>query len=216
MQNHPNKPAAVYKKDQERTKIGIANLFWLAVIVVMTFIIFVFLSLFPVFNNTNQPTSTSSEQPVIPVMDDDKKMEFEFYEVLPKQNFQSISEGISIQNQPAVQPNLPTTTDAVVQLKSDNTLKTEQNSSENDLTASSTSTYILQIRSYTDAADADNKRAEMLLAGVDAIVIRRNNENEESVYQVISKPFADKKAAIEAAGRLDSIGVNSLIIEQKH
>lgn len=75
------------------------------------------------------------------------------------------------------------------------------------------SQYILQIKSYEKAEDADLKRAEVLMAGVDAIVVRQDTK-DGYVYQVISTPMTQKEAST-ASVRLRNNGIDALLIEQR-
>ena len=68
--------------------------------------------------------------------------------------------------------------------------------------------HILQIKSY------DLKRAEVLMAGVDAIVVRRELNDGSFLYQVISTPMSQSEATA-ASIRLRNNGIDSIIIEQR-
>ena len=58
--------------------------------------------------------------------------------------------------------------------------------------------YILQIRSYKNAEEADKKRTEVLMAGIEAQVIRTKDPSGVELYRVISTPMNSRAAAIEA------------------
>lgn len=77
-------------------------------------------------------------------------------------------------------------------------------------------TYILQIRSFDNADQADQRRAEVIMAGIDAEVVRRTNESGQTLYQVISAVFVNKNAATIAYRQLQNAGIDSVIVEQKH
>ncbi|MEF3088081.1 SPOR domain-containing protein, partial [Bacillus altitudinis] len=53
-----------------------------------------------------------------------------------------------------------------------------------------TRTYILQINSFDNADDADKRRAEVLMAGVDAQIVKKRLSNDQTVYQVISRAMS--------------------------
>ena len=77
-------------------------------------------------------------------------------------------------------------------------------------------TYILQIRSYSDAAAADEKRAQVMLAGVDAVVLRRvDSATQATFYQVVSAPMSSRAEVSAAAQKLSSNGIDAVIIEQR-
>ncbi len=79
---------------------------------------------------------------------------------------------------------------------------------------SSGKSYILQINSYDNATDADKRRAQVLMAGVDASVIK-NTTNNTLVYQVVSKSMNSPTEVIRAQQRLHKNGIDSLIVEQR-
>lgn len=74
-------------------------------------------------------------------------------------------------------------------------------------------TYILQINSYDNADNADARRAEVLMAGVEAKVIKRKNADGQTIYQVISRPMDSKNAGI-ARQRLQNSGIDSIVVKQ--
>lgn len=76
--------------------------------------------------------------------------------------------------------------------------------------------YILQIRSYKNAEEADKKRAEVLMAGIEAQVIRTKDPSGVELYRVISTPMNSRAAAIEAERQLSESGINALIVEQRY
>lgn len=237
--NKHNKPSAVYKKDKAPSRLGISSFLWMLVGAVLAVTVGVFLYLSPLFASFRQaPAETVVEAPVEPIQNSKPEVEFEFYEVLPEQDFRSVTEGVSIQEpqaiaKPVAKPdtvvrakpadkkadNKPQDTD-----KTDNTKKPEGKSItvvedtatyEDDAKDDKATTYILQIRSYPNADDADVKRAEVLMAGVDAVVVRRDDaEQGTHFYQVISTPMS-KDAATAAQARLSSNGIDALLVEQK-
>lgn len=82
--------------------------------------------------------------------------------------------------------------------------------------ATAASTYILQINSFDNANDADKRRAEVLMAGVDAQIVKRNLADGQTVYQVISRAMPTSQMAAESQRRLQNSGIDSLIVEQRH
>ena len=78
-----------------------------------------------------------------------------------------------------------------------------------------TRTYILQINSFNNAEDADKRRAEVLMAGVDAKKEKKRLSNEQTVYQVISRPMSTPQMAAEAQRQLQNSRIDSLIVEQR-
>lgn len=77
-------------------------------------------------------------------------------------------------------------------------------------------TYILQVRSYDNAEEADRKRDEVVMAGVDARVVRRLDASGAELFQVISSPMSSRAVAIDAEQRLSANGIDAIIVEQRH
>ena len=76
-------------------------------------------------------------------------------------------------------------------------------------------TYILQINSFGDADEADRRRAQVLMAGVDAKVVKNTTGNGLPIYQVISRPMNSRQAVATAQQRLQNNGIDSIIVEQR-
>lgn len=76
-------------------------------------------------------------------------------------------------------------------------------------------TYILQINSFGSADEADRRRAQVLMAGVDAKVVKKTTANGQPIYQVISRPMSSRQAVSSAQLRLQNNGIDSLIVEQR-
>lgn len=76
-------------------------------------------------------------------------------------------------------------------------------------------TYILQINSFSDADEADRRRAQVLMAGVDARVVKNMTGNGLPIYQVISRSMNNRQAVATAQQRLQNNGIDSIIVEQR-
>lgn len=81
--------------------------------------------------------------------------------------------------------------------------------------ARAAATYILQINSFGDADEADRRRAQVLMAGVDARVVKNTTGNGLPIYQVISRPMNNRQAVTTAQQRLQNNGIDSIIVEQR-
>lgn len=81
--------------------------------------------------------------------------------------------------------------------------------------AAPAATYILQINSFGDADEADRRRAQVLMAGVDARVVKNTTGNGLPIYQVISRPMNSRQAVSSAQQRLQNNGIDSIIVEQR-
>ena len=76
-------------------------------------------------------------------------------------------------------------------------------------------TYILQINSFGNADEADRRRAQVLMAGIDAKVVKNVTNNGATIYQVISRPMNNRQAITTAQQRLQNNGIDSIIVEQR-
>lgn len=76
-------------------------------------------------------------------------------------------------------------------------------------------TYILQINSFGNADEADRRRAQVLMAGVDAKVIKNTTGSGAPIYQVISRPMNNRQVVNNAQQRLQNNGIDSIIVEQR-
>ncbi|WP_109441461.1 SPOR domain-containing protein [Acinetobacter haemolyticus] len=74
-------------------------------------------------------------------------------------------------------------------------------------------TYILQVRSYPDPDSADARRAEIILNGLSADVVR-SVENGQTWYRVISGPYDSQEAALAAQQTLQHSGIDSIVIKR--
>ena len=81
--------------------------------------------------------------------------------------------------------------------------------------AAPAATYILQINSFGNADEADRRRAQVLMAGVDAKVVKNTTGNGLPIYQVISRPMNNRQAVATAQQRLQNNGIDSIIVEQR-
>lgn len=221
MKSRPNKPSAVYKTTQPPKNFGLSALLWMLVGALIMVLIGVFFYLSPLFSELKRGEPVVQEAPVTPITNPDKPVEFEFYEVLPKQDFHSVPEGVSVQDNAPERSRVAATPDAVVvqspaqkQAETIDVIEEDRTYDESDETTAGT-TYILQIRSYTTAEDADVKRAEVMLAGVDAVVVHRAGANDTHFYQVISTPMTSRSEAGLASEKLRNNGIDAIIVEQK-
>ena len=81
-------------------------------------------------------------------------------------------------------------------------------------TAPQQPTYILQVRSYNDPDQADARRAEIILNGLSADVVK-STENGQIWYRVISGPYDSQDAALAAQQTLQHSGIDSIVIKRK-
>lgn len=91
---------------------------------------------------------------------------------------------------------------------------TAATANSNDLT--NATTYILQINSFDNASDADRRRAEVLMAGVDAQIVKKRDAQDQILYQVISRTMPTAEQAALAHRQLQNNGIDSIIVEQRY
>lgn len=214
------KQGAVSKEALAKQKSDFKELLLMAVGALCFFAAGVFLYLSPLFNEKNAPP-LNKPVPVVPIDTGDSALkEYEFYEILPKQTFKGVPDDLS--------------DDAPLQLKSDE-LKVDaalqapklseelsddvppngaEQNDQNDATAKSAVTYVLQIETFDNPDDADARRDQVLIAGVDAHVLAVSDGEGGVWYQLVTDPL-DKAAARVAAQRLASSGIDALVVAQK-
>ena len=73
--------------------------------------------------------------------------------------------------------------------------------------------YILQVRSYPDPDSADARRAEIILNGLSADVVK-TVENGQTWYRVFSGPYDSQDAALAAQQTLQHSGIDSIVIKR--
>lgn len=221
------KPSAVYKTTKDKQSSGLLSLLWIVVLMLVVSALAVVLYFSPMAESYRNSTKIMvvEEEPVRPITQTEAapSPNFEFYDVLPKQDFRSVPEGVSVQE--IVDTNVQTLdVDTVVQSDKGGAEIPEQSEAnqsddahDTHSVAQITTTYILQIKSYPNAKDADEKRAEVMLAGVDATVVRREDKaTGVSFYQVVSVPMTTSSQASQALLRLRNNGIDALIVEQRH
>ena len=73
--------------------------------------------------------------------------------------------------------------------------------------------YILQVRSYPDPDSADARRAEIILNGLSADVVK-TVENGQTWYRVFSGPYDSQDAAVAAQQTIQHSGMDSNVIKR--
>ena len=83
----------------------------------------------------------------------------------------------------------------------------------NALPAERTPSYILQVRSYPDPDSADARRAEIILNGLSADVVK-TVEGGKTWYRVVSGPYDTQEAAAIAQQTLQHSGIDSIVVKR--
>lgn len=73
--------------------------------------------------------------------------------------------------------------------------------------------YILQVRSYPDPDSADARRAEIILNGLSADVMK-SVDNGQTWYRVISGPYDSSESALMAQQTLQRSGIDSIVVKR--
>lgn len=235
MKKNYDKPISRQQKD--RISSGLASLLWMFVGAMIAVMVGVFLYLSPLFDGFKvdvdvnpsvavQPLPTTSEQPE----------SYEFYEVLPKREFQmgrsmvgekteetaaasSVKPDVVVNADKATKVITPaekvdTQNQGVAIVEEETTYDDDDTATDNIKISTTKKSYILQIRSYDNPEEADLMRAEVMMAGVDARVIKRMDNGME-IYQVVSNVMNASEVS-RASHRLKENGIDALIVEQKH
>ncbi|ADY83648.1 SPOR domain-containing protein [Acinetobacter pittii] len=142
--------------------------------------------------------------------EEDTNKDYRFYDLLPQQQVTPIPEQAipESKNQgTAMIVEAPSTT----QPAASESIGIDPNQSA---TTPQQPTYILQVRSYNDPDQADARRAEIILNGLSADVVK-STENGQTWYRVISGPYDTQDAALAAQQTLQHSGIDSIVIKRK-
>ncbi len=148
----------------------------------------------------NQVTSEHYEE-------EDTNKDYRFYDLLPQQQVtpipeQAVPETKQEGNVVIIESPKPETTTA------DPTTITST-----EPTAPVQASYILQVRSYPDPDSADARRAEIILKGLSADIVK-TVENGQTWYRVFSGPYDSQEAALAAQQTLQHSGIDSIVIKR--
>ena len=148
----------------------------------------------------NQVTSEHYEE-------EDTNKDYRFYDLLPQQQVtpipeQAVPETKQEGNVVIIESPKPETTTA------DPTTITST-----EPTVPVQASYILQVRSYPDPDSADARRAEIILNGLSADIVK-TVENGQTWYRVVSGPYDSQEAALAAQQTLQHSGIDSIVIKR--
>lgn len=148
----------------------------------------------------NQVTSEHYEE-------EDTNKDYRFYDLLPQQQVtpipeQAVPETKQEGNVVIIESPKPETTTA------DPTTITST-----EPTVPVQASYILQVRSYPDPDSADARRAEIILNGLSADIVK-TVENGQTWYRVFSGPYDSQDAALAAQQTLQHSGIDSIVIKR--
>ncbi|MBP7880004.1 MAG: SPOR domain-containing protein [Acinetobacter sp.] len=153
-----------------------------------------------------QPVPTKTQVPAEHYQEENTNKDYRFYDLLPQQ-----------QVTPIPQQAVPETKQQgnIVIIESPRVETTEDSASltASEQTPPAPTTYILQVRSYPDPDSADARRAEIILNGLSADVVR-TVENGQTWYRVFSGPYDSQEAALAAQQTLQHSGIDSIVIKR--
>ncbi len=141
---------------------------------------------------------------------EDTNKDYRFYDLLPQQQVTPIPQQAVPESQTQTRPVIVDAPDRSQQASASAAI-----SSSDDSTAPQPhqASYILQVRSYNDPDNADAKRAEIILNGLSADVVK-TSEGGKTWYRVISGPFDTLDAAVNAQQTLQHSGIDSIVVKR--
>lgn len=154
-----------------------------------------------------QPVPAKNQVTSDHYQEEDTNKDYRFYDLLPQQQVtpipeQAVPETKQQGNVVIIEsPKPETTTEDPITITS------------TEPTAPDQASYILQVRSYPDPDSADARRAEIILNGLSADVIK-TVENGQTWYRVFSGPYNSQDAALAAQQTLQHSGIDSIVIKR--
>lgn len=141
---------------------------------------------------------------------EDTNKDYRFYDLLPQQQVTPIPEQ-------AVPESKSSGTVVIVEAPEPeptiNTESTESGIETSEAPVARQASYILQVRSYSDPDSADTRRAEIILNGLSADVMK-SVENGQTWYRVISGPYDSAESALLAQQSLQRSGIDSIVVKR--
>ena len=192
----PNKP----KKPLIPTWLGTLVI----ILIVLSFLMA--LMLWKPWEPVKPQVQTSSEH----LQEEDTNKDYRFYDLLPQQQVTPIPEQAvpETKSQNAVviveapRPEVP-----------EPVANPEPGLEASEAPVAAPASYILQVRSFDDPDQADARRAEIILNGLSADVVR-SVENGKVWYRVVSGPYDSAEAAIIAQQTLQHSGIDSIVVKR--
>jgi len=132
--------------------------------------------------------------------------DYRFYELLPQQQVTPIPQQAVPEAQVRSQPVI---VEAPVAAQPQPVVEGEEGAAPAPVQRS----YILQVRSFPDPDSADARRAEIILNGLSADVVK-TTENGQTWYRVISGPYETQNAAVIAQQTLQHSGIDSIVVKR--
>ncbi|TVT81333.1 MULTISPECIES: SPOR domain-containing protein [Acinetobacter] len=157
-----------------------------------------------------QPVPVKNQVTSEHYQEENTNKDYRFYDLLPQQQVTPIPEQ-------AVPETKPQGNVVIIESPKPQTTTTEDPESGISATeqpaAPAHATYILQVRSYPDPDSADARRAEIILNGLSADVVK-SVENGQTWYRVFSGPYDSQDSALAAQQTLQHSGIDSIVIKR--
>ncbi|WP_139850526.1 SPOR domain-containing protein [Acinetobacter pullicarnis] len=146
----------------------------------------------------NEVTSTHYQE--------ETNKDYRFYELLPQQQVTPIPQQAVPETQVRSQP-------VIVEAPAPTQPTVNEDGEDVATPAAAQPSYILQVRSFPDPDSADARRAEIILNGLSADVVK-TTENGKTWYRVISGPYTTQNAAVIAQQTLQHSGIDSIVVKR--
>ncbi len=191
----------VSERPNKQKKPLIPTWLWMLVAILIVLCFAVALMLWKPWSPVETKSQVSAEH-----SQEETNKDYRFYELLPQQQVTPIPDQAVPENQ---------STGKVVIVEAPEQPASEATSDQAGLITSEEeqSRYILQVRSYNDPDQADTRRAEIILNGLSADVLKIQ-ENGETWYRVISGPYDSQEAAVNAQQTLQHSGIDSIVVKR--
>ncbi|MFW2074971.1 SPOR domain-containing protein [Acinetobacter gerneri] len=141
---------------------------------------------------------------------EDTNKDYRFYDLLPQQQVTPIPQQAVPESQTQSRPIIVEAPDHSQQSSSSAITNSDDGTVTPQVRQNS---YILQVRSYNDPDHADARRAEIILNGLSADVLK-TTEGGKTWYRVISGPYDTLDAAVNAQQALQHSGIDSIVVKR--
>ena len=154
-----------------------------------------------------QPVPTKNQVTSDHYQEEDTNKDYRFYDLLPQQQVTPIPE------QAVPETKQQGNVVIIESPKPETTTEDPTAITSTEPAAPAQASYILQVRSYPDPDSADARRAEIILNGLSADVVK-TVENGQTWYRVFSGPYDSQDAALAAQQTLQHSGIDSIVIKR--
>ena len=154
-----------------------------------------------------QPVPAKNQVTSDHYQEEDTNKDYRFYDLLPQQQVTPIPE------QAVPETKQQGNVVIIESPKPETTTEDPTAISSTEPAVPAQASYILQVRSYPDPDSADARRAEIILNGLSADVVK-TVENGQTWYRVFSGPYDSQDAALAAQQTLQHSGIDSIVINR--